>query len=66
MDEEYDRFFGFTCSEVHGMLEYYSIPEKEAELKDWYNGYLFGSEEIYNPWSVINYISKGGFHRLIG
>ena len=44
MDEEYDSFFGFTSD----------------ELKDWYDGYLFGSEEIYNPWSVINYISRGG------
>lgn len=60
LDEEYDRFFGFTYSEVHEMLEYYGILEKEAELKDWYDGYLFGNEEIYNPWSVINYISKGG------
>ena len=36
------------------------MPEKEGELKEWYDGYLFGSEEIYNPWSVINYVSKGG------
>lgn len=41
------------------MLSYYGISDKEEELKDWYDGYLFGSEEIYNPWSVINYISKG-------
>lgn len=59
MDKEYDHFFGFTGSEVHEMLDYYRVPDKEAELKDWYDGYLFGNEEIYNPWSVINYISKG-------
>ena len=59
MDDEYDQFFGFTSSEVKDMLEYYSALDKEAELKDWYDGYLFGSTEIYNPWSVINYISKG-------
>lgn len=59
MDEEYDRFFGFTSDEVKEMLAYYGKPEKESELRDWYDGYLFGSEEIYNPWSVINYISKG-------
>ena len=41
------------------MLEYYGYLDKESELKDWYDGYLFGSTEIYNPWSVINYISKG-------
>ena len=59
MDEEYDSFFGFTESEVEAMLSYYGVSDKEEELKDWYDGYLFGSEEIYNPWSVINYISKG-------
>lgn len=59
MDEAYDSFFGFTYSEVHEMMKYYGVTDKEAELKDWYDGYLFGKEEIYNPWSVINYISKG-------
>ena len=59
MDDEYDQFFGFTASEVREMLEYYRVPDKETELKDWYDGYLFGGTEIYNPWSVINYISKG-------
>lgn len=60
MDEEYDSFFGFTSNEVKEMLEYYAMTEKESELKEWYDGYLFGNEEIYNPWSVINYISRGG------
>ena len=59
MDEAYDSFFGFTSEEVREMLNYYGVSEKEGELKDWYDGYSFGSEEIYNPWSVINYISKG-------
>ncbi|MCR4648881.1 MAG: ATP-binding protein [Lachnospiraceae bacterium] len=59
MDEEYDEFFGFTESEVQGMLGAYSVQDKEEELKAWYDGYLFGNKEIYNPWSVINYISKG-------
>lgn len=59
MDEEYESFFGFTSDEVKEMLEYYGVLEKETELKTWYDGYLFGNEEIYNPWSVINYISKG-------
>jgi len=59
MDDEYDQFFGFTGTEVRNMLEYYGCSDKEFELKEWYDGYLFGSAEIYNPWSVINYISKG-------
>jgi len=58
MDEDYDRFFGFTYPEVRQMMEYYGVLDKETELKEWYNGYLFGNTEIYNPWSAINYISK--------
>lgn len=59
MDEDYDDYFGFTRSEVHEMLEYYGAMDKEPEMKNWYDGYLFGSTEIYNPWSVINYIARG-------
>ena len=59
MDEEFDEFFGFTEAEVQEMLKYYGVQEKETELKEWYDGYCFGRQEIYNPWSVINYISKG-------
>lgn len=59
LDKEYDKFFGFTSDEVKEMMMYYDIPEKENEIRDWYDGYLFGNEEIYNPWSVINYISRG-------
>ena len=59
MDEAYDKYFGFTGEEIHKMLGYYGVLEKEAELKDWYDGYIFGKKEIYNPWSVINYVSKG-------
>ena len=59
MDEEYDSFFGFTRFEVCQMMEYYGAADKIDELMEWYDGYLFGNEEIYNPWSVVNYISKG-------
>lgn len=59
MDEEYDNYFGFTADEVSQMLDYYGMSDKEAELRDWYDGYIFGCTEIYNPWSVINYIAKG-------
>ncbi len=57
MDEEYDSFFGFTESEVKAMLSYYGVSDKEEELKDWYDGYLFGSEEIYNPDQNVVYRS---------
>lgn len=59
MDEEYDKYFGFTNAEVREMLGYYGVSEKYGELKNWYDGYCFGNKEIYNPWSVINYVSKG-------
>lgn len=57
-DEEYESYFGFTEDEVKNMLSYYGKLDKETELKNWYDGYLFGKKEIYNPWSVINYISR--------
>lgn len=57
-DEEYESYFGFTEDEVENMLSYYGKLDKETELKNWYDGYLFGKKEIYNPWSVINYISR--------
>ncbi len=59
MDDEYDEFFGFTESEVKEILRAYGAQNKEEELKAWYDGYLFGNKDIYNPWSVINYIAKG-------
>ena len=58
LDEKYSAYFGFTPQEVQEMSIYYGKPEKVQEIKDWYDGYLFGSEEIYNPWSVINYFSN--------
>ena len=59
LDDDYDSYFGFTYPEVHQMMEYYGCSNKGKELQQWYDGYLFGNQEIYNPWSVINYISKG-------
>lgn len=56
LNHNYSEFFGFTLPEVQGMLAYYGLAEKEQELKEWYDGYRFGNTEIYNPWSVINYV----------
>lgn len=58
LDEKYSAYFGFTPQEVQEMSIYYGKPEKVQEIKDWYDGYLFGRQEIYNPWSVINYFSN--------
>ena len=50
--------FGFTKSEVKKMVSYYNLEDKNEEIEKWYNGYLFGNDqEIYNPWSILNYVS---------
>lgn len=58
MDEKYAEYFGFTGQEVEEMCRYYGKMEKVPEIREWYDGYLFGNKEIYNPWSVINYFSN--------
>lgn len=54
--EEYSNYFGFTEAEVRELSEYYEIEDKFDEIKQWYDGYRFGTTEIYNPWSVLNYV----------
>ena len=49
--------FGFTNDEVKSMLEYYELPNRVQDAKDWYDGYHFGDDEIYCPWDVINFCS---------
>ena len=58
-DEAFSDCFGFTEDEVRGMLATFGHPEKFAEARDWYDGYLFGGREIYNPWSLLNYVDDG-------
>ena len=55
MDEKYSEYFGFTADEVREMAEYYEVADKYDNICEWYNGYRFGNEDIFNPWSVINY-----------
>jgi len=50
--------FGFTEGEVSQILKDNNLLEKEQEVRDWYNGYLFGGEIIYNPWSILNYVDN--------
>lgn len=57
MDNAYSQYFGFTSMEVRELIDYYNVGEKYNEICEWYDGYLFGNTEIFNPWSVINYIS---------
>lgn len=58
MDEKYSQYFGFTPEEVADMTAYYGKTEKLPEIQNWYDGYLFGNTEIYNPWSVISYFNN--------
>lgn len=61
LDDGYSSYFGFTEKEVKNMLRYYGKDDKYNELSEWYDGYRFGNTEIFNPWSVINYISDNCF-----
>jgi hypothetical protein len=54
-DALYNEYFGFTDDEVTSMLEYYGFMEKYNTIKKWYDGYQFGSVDIYCPWDVVNY-----------
>ena len=59
LNGDYAEYFGFTPAEVEKMLVDYKLEEKKEEAKSWYDGYLFGNTEVYNPWSVINYVDYG-------
>lgn len=61
LDDGYSSYFGFTEKEVKDMLRYYGKDDKYNELSEWYDGYRFGNTEIFNPWSVINYITDNCF-----
>ena len=56
-DTSYDEYFGFTDEEVKKILSYYQIETQYDVIKEWYDGYQFGKENIYCPWDVINYIA---------
>lgn len=58
LNPNYGEYFGFTPEEVDAMLHYYGLESKKEEMQLWYDGYLFGKAEVYNPWSVINYMDN--------
>jgi len=53
LSDSYSEYFGFSQAEADAMLEYYGLESKTRILKDWYNGYIFGSTEVYNPLSAV-------------
>ena len=56
LDQQYSEHFGFTEAEVMQMMAYYAVESRFPTMKEWYDGYTFGTTEVYNPWSVINYM----------
>ena len=59
LNKKYSEYFGLLEGEVIEMLDYFGMKYKIEEVKEWYNGYLFGESEVYNPWSIVNYIDNG-------
>ena len=56
LNKSYDEFFGFTHEEVGKICKDYNLEDKYEEIRDWYNGYIFGDTNVYNPWSVVRYV----------
>lgn len=62
ISEKYQDCFGFTQQEVSGALKEYGLSKHENEVRTWYDGFTFGKRtDIYNPWSIINYLDKKTF-----
>ena len=60
--EKYEDSFGFTKEEVWAVLQECGLYENRLAVKDWYDGFTFGKrKDIYNPWSISNYLDKKGF-----
>ena len=57
-DKSYAEHFGFTPDEVQLMLAHYGLEGNQEAVQKWYDGYQFGETEVYNPWSVINYVDS--------
>ena len=56
LDDEYSEYFGLTEDEVTKALDYYDLEYNIKKVKEWYDGYKFGQTEVYNPWSILNYL----------
>ncbi len=61
-DNAFSQYFGFTEQEVKQLADYYGISDCFDEIKTWYDGYMFGETEIYNPWSVLKYVQFSLFN----
>ena len=60
LGNDFETFFGLSEEEVENSLKYFELEYEIEEVKKWYDGYKFGNSEVYNPWSIINYLSDKG------
>ncbi len=60
LDSSFDEYFGFNDEEVEKLLSAYGLEDKIDEARKWYDGYRFGKENIYNPWSLLCFVANGG------
>ena len=58
LSKDYSEYFGLLENEVIEMLEYFDMKYKIEEVREWYNGYIFGESKVYNPWSIVNYVRE--------
>ena len=56
LSDVYTDSYGLTEEEVEKSLKYYGIEQEISNVKDWYDGYKFGDSEVYNPWSILNFL----------
>lgn len=56
VDELFGEYFGFTQEELNQILQNYELSSKKELMQKWYDGYRLGGQDVYNPWSVINYV----------
>ncbi|MCY7008494.1 ATP-binding protein [Fusobacterium simiae] len=57
LNEKYSDFFGFTQNEVENALKDFNIEYELPDVKSWYDGYKFGNSDVYNPWSILNFLT---------
>ena len=56
--EKYSEYYGLTEEEVLEAVKYYDMEYEMQDIRKWYYGYQFGKSEVYNPWSIINFLNE--------
>ena len=62
LSNKFNTYFGFTQNEVDEILKNYNLSSETDNVKKWYDGYYFGDKDIYNPWSIINFVNRDGVY----